>query len=284
MSGINENDDGSWTYNGRIYSSWGLAQSDKEADERRMFHYYNDSWNRSKNVKGAEAGGGCLSAIVLIFLIADSGFNFKKFFLIIAAIVIFILIICLLTKKSKTKNLATKEMWQLYSQGRYSEAISKAKPYGEKNVSAAILLSYAYFFGLGCNKDFRQALHYAAIGKKSSKDSQAIYGMILYHGIDCIRDPITGKNELLSAMTKGSDIALLRYNEILVIEDNANAQVVENLIKAGEKDQIYAYYLLCIIYLNGNGEIEKNAERGLEYMKKAANLGVEDAIDFFEET
>ena len=87
MSGINENDDGSWTYNGRIYSSRGLAQSDKEADERRMFHYYNDSWNSSKNVKGAEAGGGCLSAIVLIFLIADSGFNFKKLFLIIAAIV-----------------------------------------------------------------------------------------------------------------------------------------------------------------------------------------------------
>lgn len=283
MSVIWENDDGSCNYNGKYFSSRYEAETQKRYDEERQQEYYRNYAKKTWQQKNNDSASGCLGYIVLIpLIIIGVNFGFKGIiFSIVAVFVGIILISCAISSK-KRKLAQITEAWNLYSQGRYTEAYVKAKPFGDQFDDAATLLAFAYFWGQGCTQDYTQALNYASISKKKNPDAQAIYGMIKYYGMGCSEDKTTGKKELLWAMTKGSDLALLRYNEIIVNENNATEKNVENLNIAGEKNLDYAYFLLAEIFLYGNGEIEKNEERGFFYMEKAANLGVQDAIDFLE--
>lgn len=66
-----------------------------------------------------------------------------------------------------------------------------------------------------------------------------------------------------------------------MLENYASEDTVEKLKIAGENGYNYSYYLLARIYLEGIGSVPKNEEKGYEFMKKAAQLNIEDAIAFF---
>ena len=45
---------------------------------------------------------------------------------------------------------------------------------------------------------------------------------------------------------------------------------------AAAQDDIYALYIVALIYLNGNG-VEKDADKGMAYLERSAVLGNADA-------
>ena len=103
----------------------------------------------------------------------------------------------------------------------------------------------------------------------------------MYHKNSSEKERNLGIQELILSITRGSNLGRLRFGEIEVLEGIASENTVEKLKIAGENNYNDAYYLLAQIYLEGIGQVPKNEERVYEYMKKAAELNIEDAIAFF---
>ena len=77
---------------------------------------------------------------------------------------------------------------------------------------------------------------------------------------------------------------MLYLSEIHVNEKITNGKTLEFLNIAAESKLYYAYFLLGRIYLFGNGTVRINEEKGWDYIEKAAQLGVKDAIQLLEVT
>ena len=278
MWDIKDNGNGTYNYNGVNYTNKESAEWQRDHDMYEEDEYYRNLGKKNNNTNQP----GCLSTLVGIGGIAF-GIAFGLKGIIIALILIVLVVIIFASLKSKKENNSriVNDAWNCYNQNRPTEAFSKVKDLGDDCPEAACLLAFMYYTGQGCDADVDKALHYAKIGKKVDVDSQALYGTILYHNSSSEKDKQLAFQELIVAKTLGSKLSNLRLGEIAVLENYAAENTVEDLKIAGENGYNYSYYLLARIYLEGIGSIPKNEEKGLEYMKKAAELNIDNAIAFF---
>lgn len=278
MWDIKDNGNGTYNYNGVNYTNKKSAEWQRDHDMYEEDEYYRNLGKKNNNTNQP----GCLSTLVGIGGIAF-GIAFGLKGIIIALILIVLVVIIFASLKSKKENNLSiiKSAWNDYNENRPTEAFSKVKDLGDYCPEAACLLAFMYYTGQGCDADVDKALHYAKIGKKVDVDSQALYGTILYHNSSSEKDKQLAFQELIVAKTRGSKLSNLRLGEIAVLENYAAENTVEDLKIAGENGYNYSYYLLARIYLEGIGSVPKNKEKGLEYMKKAAELNIDNAIAFF---
>ena len=278
---IRDNNDGTYNYNGTTYNNRNDAESARFYDEDREWHFWNDKKNTSK----ASTSSGCLGLLVLIFLIVIGvKFGFKGIIATFGIIFFFACFIGVLRGKKTTIKNEINQAWELYYDNKPTQAYNLVKNIGEKHIEAAALLTYMYYWGEGCNKDYMLARKYGALSKKQYPDAQALYGLILYYGLECDEDKESGKRELLTAAVKNSKYAMLYLSEIHVNEKITNGKTLEFLNIAAESKLYYAYFLLGRIYLFGNGTVRINEEKGWDYIEKAAQLGVKDAIQMLEDS
>lgn len=280
MWDIKDNGNGTYNYNGRLYNNLNSAEMDRQLDMDREDEYWRNL-NKPKETQNQQQPG-CLSTLIGLGCVGF-GIAFGLDGIILAIILVVVgVIVFSVSKTKKEKNRAiVNSAWNDYNQNRPTEAFVKVKDLGDDCPEAASLLSLMYYLGQGVDADMEKALHYAELGKKVDPDTQALYGTILYHKNSSEKERNLGIQELILSITRGSNLGRLRFGEIEVLEGISSESTVEKLKIAGENNYNYAYYLLAQIYLEGIGQVPKNEERGYEYMKKAAELNIEDAIAFF---
>ena len=93
---------------------------------------------------------------------------------------------------------------------------------------------------------------------------------------------LTYQKPRYKSITAGSNLGRLRLEEIHINNNNADENTIKNLNISAEDGFNFAYYLLASVYLQGNCKIQKDEIKSFQYMKKAAELGVSEAIDFFD--
>lgn len=273
--------DGTFHYNGKTYYNKNDAEKDRYYDINKEWDFLYRKPSKAKT--NNDSCSGCIGYFILIPLIVIGvNFGFIGICVTVALVCIIIGMIVSYSGKKKRNLKKINDAWALYQEGKPTQAFNLVKDLGKDYPRAACVLSVLYYNGQGCEQDYEKAFYYSSLGKKEDVDVYAMYAIMLYYGEGCKKDESKGIYELCAAAAKGSKLALMRLGEIDLYKNNANETTITNLNIAGEDGYNYSYFLLATIYLNGNGTIKQNNEKAFEYMKKAAELGVHDAIDFFE--
>lgn len=277
---IRDMGDGWYRYNNNTYANKTDAENARMNDIYRERERY---WSSKKKSNSNNEGSGCLGYLILIPLIAiGAKFGITGIiFTFLVAIAILIMIGVSMGRK-KAANQKINQAWDLYNSGKPTQAFCIVQNMGNDYPGAACILSFLYYTGQGCEQNFEKAFYYSKIGKKNDPDVHAIYGSLLYYGNGCEENQQQGIQELILSITAGSNLGRLRLEEIHINNNNADENTIKNLNISAEDGFNFAYYLLASVYLQGNGKIQKDEVKSFQYMKKAAELGVSEAIDFFD--
>lgn len=157
----------------------------------------------------------------------------------------------------------------------------------EKNADASDLVGILYLNGEGCDINIEKASKYFELAKDKNMEAKTYYALMILEGNGCKQNIKLGHSELIHAPTIGKNtLAFMRLGEFQLMGEYGFEKKVEkgmrNLRIAVDAGYPYAMYMVGAMQYTGKDGVSENKEKGIELIKKAAELGVKDAAELLE--